>query len=311
MMSFATSQASNSTVRQSLDLAPDGDLVFVVGSEQRRLRVHSQQVRNASPAFNTMFQPKFKEGQALLQEGSAEVELPEDNADALEIILQVIHGYSDQVPTTLEPSRLLEVARACEKYDMARPLAFAIKVWLDCKVIRSSKELWAITMAACLFRHQQVFAEATSALAFNFGGSYLDLAREFEAANVIEFSVLLEIAVMLEETRNRLRMDLITYILTKDWSVPSLSRKTKMWPGLIAEFSQQAARLETSSIFLVLKRMQEDLFESVNGNAERLVIACRWNTTFRAIAENFRKGQEITGKLCILCLLKEEHREHE
>ncbi|KAB5514896.1 hypothetical protein GE09DRAFT_1264300, partial [Coniochaeta sp. 2T2.1] len=112
-------------------IAPDGDVVLVTGKTQRRLRVHSLIANRASPVLNAMLGPSFREGQQLATNGSTEIPLPEDDADAMEIILNVIHCRNDEVKKILSPGELLRVAIACEKYDCFVPLEFAIQTWLS------------------------------------------------------------------------------------------------------------------------------------------------------------------------------------
>ncbi|KAK4245502.1 hypothetical protein C7999DRAFT_16311 [Corynascus novoguineensis] len=180
-MTSATTTINELSAQATVDIAPDGDVVFVIGPTERRLRVYSLFVKIASPVLKAMLRPNFEEGQQLAKTGSAEIALPEDDAEAMEIILNVIHGRNDQVRDTLSPNELLQIAIASDKYDCCVSLAFAIRIWLRYQGISDPEELWASAMAACLFREQEAFAEATSALVFNHAGSYIDLAKKYEA----------------------------------------------------------------------------------------------------------------------------------
>jgi hypothetical protein len=193
-MTPATPTINEETAGETVDIAPDGDVVFVIGTTERRLRVHSLFVKAASPVLNAMLRPNFKEGHELAETGSVEIALPEDNGEAIEIIFNVIHGRNDKVRQTLSPDEILQVAITSDKYDCFVSLAFAIRVWLSHKDVSDPEELWVLAMAACLFRGQEAFAEATSALVFNHAGSYVDLARKHEA--VMDPIVLLNTAGM-------------------------------------------------------------------------------------------------------------------
>ena len=194
MMTPATPTINEESAGITVDIAPDGDVVFVVGTTERRLRVYSLFVKAASPVLNAMLRPNFKEGHELAETGSVEIALPEDDAEAIEIIFNVIHGRNDKVRQTLSPDEILQVAIASDKYDCFVSLAFAIRVWLSRKGVSDPEELWVLAMAACLFREQEAFAEATAALVFNHVGSYVDLARKHEA--VMDPIVLLNTAGM-------------------------------------------------------------------------------------------------------------------
>jgi hypothetical protein len=45
-----------------VEIAPDGDLLLIVGPEETRLRVHSMSLMAASKPFSVMFGPDGKEG---------------------------------------------------------------------------------------------------------------------------------------------------------------------------------------------------------------------------------------------------------
>lgn len=169
-------------VSPTIALAADGDVVLVVGPDRRRLRVSSIFVKNASPVLKAMLGPKFKEGHQLTQRDEVEIPLPDDNAEALEIVLTTIHGHNDKVPTTLSPTSLLRIAITVDKYDCYNPLAFVIRVWHEsaCSSVRASngKGMWALAMAALVLDLQPAFAKITSTLIFAFHGPYLDLVEK-------------------------------------------------------------------------------------------------------------------------------------
>jgi hypothetical protein len=173
-------------------IALDGDVVFVIGPTERRVTVYSLMVKNASPVLYAMLGPGFLEGQHLAKTGSTEIALPEDDADAMEIIFNVIHCRNDKVKKMLGPDELLRVAIACDKYDCVGSLEFAFQTWLSHIGATKSKDLWALAMAACVSQEQLAFAEATSALVFNHAGSFLDLTREHD--DVMDPTLLLRTA---------------------------------------------------------------------------------------------------------------------
>lgn len=179
-MAAATPILNEESAQSTVNIAPDGDVVFVIGPTKKRLRVHSLFVKTASAVLNAMLRPNFEEGQQLAKTGSVEIALPEDNAEAIETILNVIHGRNDKVQEKLSPNELLQVAIANDKYDFFVPLAFAIRIWLSHKSVGDPEELWALAMATCLFGKQEAFAEATFALVFNHEGSYIKLAKKYE-----------------------------------------------------------------------------------------------------------------------------------
>ncbi len=103
-MTSATTLINEGNAPTTVDIAPNGDVVFVVGPSKTRLRVYSLFVKTASPVLNAMLRPNFEEGQQLAKTGSAEIALPEDNAEAIETIFNVIHGRNDKVRESLTRS---------------------------------------------------------------------------------------------------------------------------------------------------------------------------------------------------------------
>jgi hypothetical protein len=158
-MDSVTTTIKELSARKTVDIAPDGDVVFVIGPSGTRLRVYSRFVKTASPVLDAMLGPNFEEGQQLAKTGSAEIALPEDDAEALEIISNVIHGRNDKVRDTLSPSELLQVAIASDKYDCLVSLAFAIRIWLSRKDARDPKELWALDTHTQTHRHTDTHTE--------------------------------------------------------------------------------------------------------------------------------------------------------
>lgn len=178
-MAHDAASAGEGSALPTIALAADGDVVLVVGPECRRLRVSSLFVKNASLVLKAMLGPNFKEGRQLTQLDEVEIPLPDDNAEALEIILTTIHGHNDKVPTTLSPQLLLQIAITVDKYDCHNSLAFVIRVWQESaySAIKPSngKGMWALAMAALVLKLQPTFAKVTSTLTFAFNGPFLDL----------------------------------------------------------------------------------------------------------------------------------------
>jgi hypothetical protein len=161
----------------TVDIAQDGDVVFIIGQSRKRIKVHSLLLSNASPVFKAMLGPYFKEGRQLAQTGLAEVELPEDDPDNAEVIFNVIHGQNENVPESLGAKQLLEVATMTDKYDCVLSLAFAFESWLNYITTTDASQSWIAAMVALASSRPKSFAEATSALLLNHSGSYLDLTR--------------------------------------------------------------------------------------------------------------------------------------
>lgn len=166
-----------------VEIAPDGDLILIVGPEEAKLRVHSMLLRVVSKVFSVMFRPDWKEGQDMLdRDGPAELVLPEDNAAALKIICSIIHHQNREVPQTLAAGDILAVAVTADKYDLVHALRFASESWLQPST-HGPGNLMLLTAAAYLFQNAQAFKEITKALILDYDGPYLALTCEdFESA---------------------------------------------------------------------------------------------------------------------------------
>jgi hypothetical protein len=157
------------------DIAPDGDVILVVGAGMKRLKAYSLVLKSASRVFGAMLGPRFSEGQRLDDNESTEIDMPEDDAETMEIMLNVIHGCNNAVHDGLNASQILRVAITADKFDCKVALAFAIKVWLNCANITDSNQLWRLLRAAYWFDNAKSFEEISLRLMLHHRGSYLQL----------------------------------------------------------------------------------------------------------------------------------------
>lgn len=170
----------------TVDIVPDGDVILVVGIEMKRLRAYSLTLKSASTVFRAMLGPRFSEGQKLNDNGSTEIDMPEDDAEAMEIMLNVIHGCNNKVHDALDASRVLRVAITADKFDCKVALAFAIRVWLNCANVTDSNQLWQLLKAAYWFDNPESFEEISLRLMLHHQGSYLQLwARDDIDADIL------------------------------------------------------------------------------------------------------------------------------
>ncbi len=100
-------------------LDPWGDLKIIAedrNQEPKTLVVSSTVMRLASPVWRVMFDPngRFREA----QEAQKEVFFPDDDADALVILLRIAHLAWREVPETISFDNLAALAVLCDKYDM-------------------------------------------------------------------------------------------------------------------------------------------------------------------------------------------------
>ncbi|KAA8572124.1 hypothetical protein EYC84_002042 [Monilinia fructicola] len=175
-------ETDSSQSSEIIEIASDGDVIFVVGPEMVRFRVRSQSLRAVSKPFFAMLGPDWKEGHDMLdKDGPVELSLPEDNPAALKMIFALVHRRKGMVPRTLTPRFVLEVAITVDKYDLVDFMKFASGEWLR-PGQRCADDLMILAAAAYLFQNAQGFKEITKALLLEHEDSYLSLlSKEIES----------------------------------------------------------------------------------------------------------------------------------
>ncbi|KAK4199190.1 hypothetical protein QBC40DRAFT_85409 [Triangularia verruculosa] len=149
----------------------DGDLFLVVGGQFRKkttFQVDASALRRASPVWKAMLFGPWKESKP--QDGSKWiVKLPEDDVDALTVILGIIHNNYDSVPSDMTNVLLLwNILVVCDKYDMTRVLKPWIPSWA--KNMKSLKNAHMQTIyIAWELGEEDWFASIFKDLVFNSG----------------------------------------------------------------------------------------------------------------------------------------------
>jgi hypothetical protein len=172
-----TNESIDSIATQT-EIATLGDTILVVGLYNKKIRVCSSVLKNASKYFRLLFGPHFAEGQDLDSNNPKEVSMPDDNARALEIICNVIHLRNDAVPRSLSPKDIFEIAIAADKFDCVVALRYAGAVWLNPEGVENILELSYLMSAAYIFDDAQAFGDITLSMMLNHKDSYLPLADQ-------------------------------------------------------------------------------------------------------------------------------------
>lgn len=157
------------------EICPSGDVVFLVGTEEKRFRVSSAVLRNASPYFRALLGPRFSEGQGLSEDSPKEIALPEDDAKSLEIIFNVLHLRNDAVPRSPDPALIFKIAVTADKFDCIVALQHASTVWLNPTTFMDGKDLGRLMAAACIFDDAHAFKNITYWVLMYYKGSYVTL----------------------------------------------------------------------------------------------------------------------------------------
>jgi hypothetical protein len=137
--------------------------------------LYSLFLKKASKVFNTMLGPHFSEGQILGDKILREILLPNDDAEAMAIIFNILHGQNNAIRESPDPEVILRVAIAVDRFGCTVPLAYAIKVWLNCVNVTDDSKLWRLMTAAYWFDNAKAFKEISLALILHYKESYLQL----------------------------------------------------------------------------------------------------------------------------------------
>lgn len=143
-----------------IDIATQSDLTLIVGDgithKKVNFEVERSALRRASPVFNSMLDPNkpYKEGSA------KEVPLPEDDPEAMEVLLRIAHLLFPTIPSTFDYQSLAAIAVLCDKYDCAEvvePFTHSSFETLKPLVSESSCEAIEVLFAAWTFGDRATF----------------------------------------------------------------------------------------------------------------------------------------------------------
>ncbi|KUI70525.1 hypothetical protein VM1G_06433 [Cytospora mali] len=98
---------------------PNGNLKLVVDAERVLFRVDANALRRSSKVFDAMLFRGFRESE---QGSDWTVELPEDDAWAMQTLLHAAHANFADIPKTMDLSELYSLTVLTNKYDMTHCL---------------------------------------------------------------------------------------------------------------------------------------------------------------------------------------------
>lgn len=171
-----TKLKDNSISNDIKEIGKDGDIVLVVGCNERKLQVHSLFLKTASKVFRAILGPHFSEGQDLSSDNPKEIFLSEDDADAVQTICEVIHLRHDAASQILTGAQILQIAITADIYDCNDALKNASGYWLKHNGT-DAEELKYFMAASYLFDDAQAFKETTAALILHHVSSYITLVK--------------------------------------------------------------------------------------------------------------------------------------
>lgn len=120
----------------------------------------------------------FTEGQNLSANAPKQIDLEEEEPEAFEWLLNIVHLRSKLIPETLNTSDLLAFATVVDKYNCFLAVSYIFEGWW--KQVRhksTHEELSNLIASAYLLRRQKDFRRLSKSLVekyFNIAGSYED-----------------------------------------------------------------------------------------------------------------------------------------
>lgn len=248
---------------------PAGDLCLKVGRYSRpglfvthvqaivtSFTVCSRSLARASPVFNTMLFGSFKESRGReVSTPNWSVDLPDDDAEAMELLLNIIHAnfsmIPDKFPSLQGTERLYQIAVLADKYDCIDLLRPWVKTWILGSMYQASGLLrlrqWAwiswVLGDLCRFedtlRDMVRFYEDQKPSLFG-GNLFMELAEPLDLWGKFIFqespyhfrvrSLVLETCLTLTETVKSRRLQLVTELsepyrrVASDLTLPEAKR---------------------------------------------------------------------------------------
>jgi hypothetical protein len=130
----AESEIQNDPVRPESPASFDSFAFFrkKQTTHEVQMRVSSKHLILASPTFRTSLgSDTFPEGRALQTEGSVVVSLPDEDPDAMIILMHIIHGLSRRVPRHVSLETLTKLAVVVNHRQMHEVVKFFSDTWIE------------------------------------------------------------------------------------------------------------------------------------------------------------------------------------
>ncbi|KAK3950010.1 hypothetical protein QBC32DRAFT_347718 [Pseudoneurospora amorphoporcata] len=165
-------------------VSPTGDIILVVGppeEKQLRLRVSSTILRSASKVFDAMFSPPWIEStRTLSPESPKDIELPEDDAEAMKAICYAIHHRPEMIPfVDTSGKQILQAVRTIDKYDLSTAMQLVTDRWLRHQLpAKSVEDLLYMAAAASVLKNHEAFSKLTWLAMITHKGSYRPLLND-------------------------------------------------------------------------------------------------------------------------------------
>jgi hypothetical protein len=122
----SSSQPENPDYQRDVHIDESGDLTMIVGEQSGQVKflVSTTVLRLASPVWKAMITGQFRESSA------KEIPFPEDDAQAMSVILHLAHLRYKKVPKSMNFSDLVKLAVICDKYDVVSIVRPFLEDWV-------------------------------------------------------------------------------------------------------------------------------------------------------------------------------------
>lgn len=161
----------HSTYKMTYILVPNGDITLTLTTTKppTKLLVSSHHLTNASPYFKALLTGSFSEATDLDQNGHVEIPLPDDDAEAMLIVMKAVHGVWRGICPRLKLELLKNIAVVVDKYDLFDSVCTVLGTWVS--TVRVGDRRARLQDVAVWF--------LCVAFVFNQGGAFQFATREF------------------------------------------------------------------------------------------------------------------------------------
>ncbi|KAF7910492.1 uncharacterized protein EAE98_012024 [Botrytis deweyae] len=172
--------------------------------------VSSKHLSFASPVFKAMLTGDFREAVELREKGRTEIPLPDDDADAMITLVNVIHGRFNSVSKYPNLILLTKIAILVDKYQCHESTKFVAKVWAANDHLPRiwSQEWYNIACWICVawvFRLDHEFRDATEEIIKESGVGLGAILKENDLALPIPERIISKIANQMKDSRSLTR----------------------------------------------------------------------------------------------------------
>lgn len=147
-----------------VEICAKGDVILLIGTEQKKIRSLSSILRNLSNDFDKLIVRNFAEDQILWCRDTHKVHMPDDSAMAGEIIRSIIHLRNDVVPLHLASQDVYDIAITADKFDCTLVVKQASTLWLDQRNVTDIRSLSRLMTAAYILRNPEAFSNKIFAM---------------------------------------------------------------------------------------------------------------------------------------------------